>query len=69
MKDPKEFNYDYLLVISKFTVPNTVADQTQKEDRIFYRWEDDIFQKNAIVDFSYLSTFKEVNDDNEKNWI
>ena len=23
IKDPKEFNYDYIIIISKFTVPNS----------------------------------------------
>lgn len=44
--DPKEFDYDYLLVLTKFTVPNDVVDTIKKgksaavEHRLYYRWED-----------------------------
>jgi hypothetical protein len=59
ISDPKEFNYDYLLVISKFTVPNEIVSKAldsgsfipKRSDRLYYRWEDDIFE--ACSDFSF----------------
>jgi len=70
--DPKEFDYDYLLVLTKFTVPNesVVKDQAPKrDDRLYYRWEDDVFEAKASVSFFYQRTFKEVGDDGTKSYI
>ena len=76
--DPKEFKYDYLLVLSKFTLPNEVANQKTKgstfyvpdsSERLYYRWEDDVLEKQAEVSFCFQSTFKEVADDGTKSWI
>ena len=48
IKDPKEFNYSHLLVLSKFTTPRISAAAKGKEklassnfaDKAFYKWED-----------------------------
>ena len=72
IKDPKEFDYDYLLVLTKFTIPNenVVKDQAPKrDDRLYYRWEDDVFEAKSSVSFFYQSTFKEVADDGSKSYI
>lgn len=69
--DPKEFDYDYLLALSKFTVPNELVNKGQhkKEDRRYYHWEDQVFEKHSEICFHYLSTFKEVADDGSKSFI
>jgi hypothetical protein len=76
--DPKEFNYDYLLVLSKFSVPNEIAQKKtagssyyipSADERLYYRWEDDVFDKKAEVSFCFQSTFKEVAEDGTKSWI
>lgn len=45
IEDPKEFNYDYLLVISKFAVKSDGSFSTKptRKDRMYYKWEDDVF--------------------------
>lgn len=69
--DPKEFDYEYLLVLSKFTVPNELVSKGQhkREDRLYYHWEDQVFEKHADICIDFLSTFKEVNDDGMKKYI
>ena len=74
--DPKEFNYDYLLVLSKFTIPNELVENNieykqnpKRQDRLYYRWEDDIFEAAAECSFCYQGTFKEVDDEGNKSYI
>jgi hypothetical protein len=75
--DPKEFNYDYLLVLSKFTIPNELVGKSldsssfipKRQDRLYYRWEDDIFESAADHSFCYQGTFKEVDDEGNKSYI
>ena len=77
--DPKEFNYDYLLVLSKFTIPNELLSPykaldpstfiPKRQDRLYYRWEDDIFESVADHSFCYQGTFKEVDDEGNKSYI
>ena len=77
--DPKEFKYDYLLVVTKFTLPNEVVfDKKLKgtafyipeaSERLYYRWEDDVFERKAEVSFCFQSTSKEVADDGTKSYI
>lgn len=64
IKEPKEFDYDYLLVLTKYTVPNELIStikpgkEPKRDDRIFYRWEDSVFEPRAVASFSYMTTFK-----------
>ena len=58
-------------MLTKFTVPNDLVSQGahKAEDRLYYHWEDQIFEQNAEFSFNYMSTFKEVADDGKKNFI
>ena len=67
--NPKEFKYDYILVLSKFSVDNNSVKTMARKDRLYYRWEDDIFEREAVVSFQFQSTFKEVNDEGEKSFV
>ena len=68
--EPREFIYDYLLIISKFSVPNaSIATNPDRKERLYYRWEDDVFERDAEVSFCYQTTFKEVGDDGTKSYI
>jgi len=69
--DAKEFAYEYLLIMTRFTVPNeeVTKDGHKKEDRLYYHWEDQVFEKHAVSSFHFLSTFKEVDDDGTKTYI
>lgn len=70
IKNPREFNYDYLLVLSKFSVPNAcIAANPDRKERLHYRWEDDVFERDAEVSFCYQSTFKEMAEDGTKSYI
>ena len=54
IKEPREFIYDYLLIISKFSVPNAAsATNPERKDRLYYRWEDDVFERDAEISFSF----------------
>jgi hypothetical protein len=87
IKDPAEFNYQYLLVISRFTVPidKPTKMQIQKDgmaseaamsikrqrldtsaEKRFYKWEDSVLWPASTVSFSYLTTFREVDDEGNK---
>ena len=33
-----------------------------KEDRIYYRWEDEVFTRAAEIEFEYLTTFKDISE-------
>ena len=70
IKDVKEFNYDYLLVQSKFTVDNQTAKTKPKRDEwIYYRWEDSLFEPKAEISFNFQSSFKNVADDGKKSYV
>jgi len=40
-----------------------------RKDRLYYRWEDDVFEREAVVSFWFQSTFKEVNEDGVKSFV
>ena len=71
IEDPKEFEYEYLLVLSKFTVPNELVakGQHKKEDRLYYHWEDQVFEKHSELVFNFLTTFKEMKEDGSSTFI
>jgi hypothetical protein len=69
IKDAREFNYDFLLVISKFSIPNAEVKGYTRKNRLYYRWEDAVFERDAEITFEYLSQFKEVGDDGTKSYI
>ena len=72
IKEPKEFDYDYLLIMTKFTVPNEQVQQQgahKPENRLFYHWEDQVLEKAADHSFHYLSTFKEVAEDGTSSFV
>ena len=63
--------------MSKFTVPNELVaaakDQKsfvpKRQDRLYYRWEDDILESVAEVSFCFQSTFKEIDEEGNKSFI
>lgn len=75
IEEPAEFDYDYLLVLTKFTIPNEIVDSIKKgkqaavEHRLYYRWEDQVFEPHAAISFNFLSTFKEVSKEGKKSWV
>ena len=69
--DPKEFNYSHLLVLSKFTIPQGSGEKAGKDmqdlpDKAFYKWEDQVLWPESDVSFTYMSTFRYVDDDGKK---
>lgn len=88
ISDPKEFSYQYLCVLSRFTrsvskdVKKSImkAHETSKGDlavfkrqkldesaeRIYYKWEDAVFEPEAAFSFEYLNTFTDVDEDGKK---
>jgi hypothetical protein len=76
VKDPKEFSYSYLLVISKYTVPTSkptkanedevVKRQKLSREKMYYHLEDKFLLPEADLSFEYLSTFREVNEEGQK---
>jgi hypothetical protein len=61
IKDKKEFDYDYLLVMNKFTVDNELVSKAKnqqtfvptRDSRLYYRWEDDILESAAKISFCF----------------
>ena len=71
IEDPKEFNYGYLLVLSRFTVPvkqlNAVdAGASKGEEKLFYKWEDNLLWQASDVSFTFKATFTTLDDDGNK---
>ena len=71
IKDPKEFDYDYLLVISKFAVPSekVKGGKASRKERLYFKWEDDPFEKEATVSFEFLTSYKETDDKGVRSFI
>ena len=57
IEDPKEFNYNYLLVLSRFTVPVTGGGDNETKEKLFYKWEDALLWKVADVSFTFKASF------------
>jgi hypothetical protein len=56
-----------LLVITRFTTANK-KNKNKKEigERLYYKFEDELFSKHADVSFSFKTTFREVDEDGNK---
>ena len=67
IKDPKEFNYSYLLVLSKYTLPQSFRPSTDK-DKAFYKWEDQVLWPASELSFTYPSTFRYIDDEGNKHY-
>lgn len=71
IEDPREFDYQYLLVISKYTVENkkkgaTENKQQKIEEKLYYRAEDELFLRSAEMQFSFKTVFRETMQDGTK---
>jgi hypothetical protein len=69
IEDPKEFDYHYLLVISRYSVENEsrMGQKKQKvQEKLYYKSEDDLFSKNAEVSFSFKTIFRETTEEGKK---
>ena len=53
IKDPKEFTYEYLLVLSRYTIP------VDKEEKLFYKWEDSLLWPASEISFKMYNSFME----------
>jgi hypothetical protein len=80
VEDPREFDYHYLLVISRYTIENPKKAATsdaplkrQKtssaEERLFYKAEDELFLRSADLAFSFKTIFRETMQDGSKKSI
>ena len=61
--EPKEFNYDYLLVLSKFTIP---VKSEEKAEKLFYKWEDNVLWPIADVSFTFKATHRYLDTEGNK---
>jgi hypothetical protein len=66
ISDPKEFDYQYVLVITRYTVPTKRA---QDNEKYFYHCEDKFLWAKAEHSFSFLTTFRYVDDDGNKQSV
>ena len=72
IKDPREFDYEYLLVISRFTRENKKKGKGKQEsagERLYYKYEDEVMSKGAEVCFEFKTRFKEVLEDGTKQFF
>ena len=69
IEDPKEFDYIYLLVLSRYTVPVKVSREAEGEaveERLFYKWEDGVLLPASDVSFTFKASFIEIDDEGKK---
>ena len=67
ISDPKEFDYQYLLVLSRYTVPVTEKEQAVvKQEKLYYKWEDQVFLPVSDVSYSFKATFFEVDEEGNR---
>jgi hypothetical protein len=80
VEDPREFDYHYLLVISRYTIENPkkaaanasevgLKRQKTSEERLFYKAEDELFLRSAELSFSFKTIFRETMQDGSKKSI
>jgi len=74
VEDPREFDYQYLLVISRYTIENSrrVAGEQKRqktEEKLYYKAEDELFLRSAELSFSYKTIFRETMEDGTKKTI
>ena len=74
IKDIREFDYQYLLVISKYTIPTGKQSQkrqkqTPEDNRMYYHIEDKIFWPEAEASFTFMTTFRYVDDAGKKQSV
>jgi len=53
IENPKEFDYAYLLVLSRFTVPVKQADE-----KLYYKWEDSVLWPASDISFTFKAIFR-----------
>ena len=64
--DPKEFNYTYLLIMSRFTIPVKSAPGEKEPEKLFYKWEDSVLWPASEVSFTFKATFSYLDDEGNK---
>ena len=76
IEDPREFDYSYLLVISKYAIENPkknkggqVEKKQKGDEKLYYKPEDEIFSKHAEVNFAFKAVFRETMEDGTKKTI
>ncbi len=72
VEDPREFDYQYLLVISKYSIENQRKKDLKRvktEEKLYYKAEDELFLRSAEISFSFKSTIRETMADGTKKNI
>jgi len=72
IEDPREFDYQYLLVITKYAVENKkrgAKGTTGGEEKLYYKAEDEMFVRHAEASFAFKTTFRETLEDGTKKNI
>ena len=66
IEDPKEFNYTYLLVLSRYTVAVKQAAGVKTPEKLFYKWEDSVLWPASEVSFTFKASFSYLDDEGKK---
>lgn len=79
IEDPREFDYQYLLVISRYSIENqrraaaaaaALDPKKQKlEEKLFYKAEDELFLRTCESSFSFKTIYRETMDDGTKKIV
>ncbi|CDW91073.1 UNKNOWN [Stylonychia lemnae] len=75
IEDPREFDYQYLLCITRYTIENEKRDGLKKQKteggntKLYYKAEDELFSRHAEVSFSFKTIFRETMQDGQKKNI
>jgi hypothetical protein len=74
IEDPREFDYTYLLVISRYSIENARrkgpdAKKQKTEEKLYYKAEDDLFLRHCEASFSFKTIYRETLEDGTKKTI
>jgi len=58
IENPKEFDYTYLLVLSRYTVPVKQAKEAAPTEKLYYKWEDCVLLPASEISFTFKATFR-----------
>ena len=68
IENPKEFDYDYLLVLSRYTIPvkQSDGDPAATSEKLYYKWEDTVLWPASDISFTFKATFRQLDAEGNK---
>ena len=69
IENPKEFDYAYLLVLSRFTVPVKQEFGKVSDEKLYYKWEDTVLWPASEISFTFKATFRQLDAEGNKQSV